>query len=134
MIIDQKVVDATDEESVVAVVNPTFGSDPEMFVCVDGIDLIVPVLDLLGGTKKEPRPLPVAGFYVQEDNVLAEFNIPPASTREKFVANIHQGIDLVRAALPTGYKPLIKTSHRFESYALSDPRAQTFGCDPDLNA
>ena len=124
----------TSEPQINVVVNPVFGSDPELFVWSDEMETIVPVLGLLGGTKKNPKPLESPGFFVQEDNVLAEFNIPPADSKEKFIAAIHNGIAMVADAMPRGFVPVVKTSHRFYPFALEDPRAKEFGCDPDFNA
>jgi hypothetical protein len=98
------------------------------------MDMVMPVLDLLGGTKDQPRPLAIPGFFVQEDNVLAEFNIPPCPNRESFVSNIKLGLDLLSKALPGGFEPLVKSSHRFTEDLLADPRAKAFGCNPDFNA
>ncbi len=116
------------------IVNPLLGSDPEVFVYAEDFKAIFPVLDLLGGTKKEPKPLAVPGFFVQEDNVLAEYNIPPSKTKEEFVANIHTGLELLEKALPQGFKPIVQSSYRFNQDLLIDPRAMVFGCDPDFNA
>ncbi len=111
------------------------GSDPEVFVYDTKTNKIVISLDKIGGTKKFPKPLGKDGFFVQEDNVLAEFNIPISKTREAFVANIEDGIKLVGAGMPDGLIPLIKSSHRFEMAEFNeDERAFEMGCDPDANA
>ena len=53
----------------------SIGSDPEVFISFK--NKIVPSFDLIKGTKNAPRPLAKKGFFVQEDNVALEFNIPP---------------------------------------------------------
>jgi hypothetical protein len=108
------------------------GSDPELFV-LDRQKQIVPVIGLLGGTKQVPLPIG-DGFFVQEDNVLAEFNIPPASTESEFVELIWTGMQNVKARLPSGYDVLAKPSHIFDDSVLTHPKALEFGCDPDFNA
>lgn len=121
-------------EDAAAIVNPLLGSDPEVFIISEELERVYPVLDLLGGTKDNPRPLRMEGYFVQEDNVLAEFNIPPAKSRSGFVANIDTGKKLLKEALPKGFIPFVKASHRFVKGQLDDPRAQVFGCTPDYNA
>lgn len=117
------------------IVNPMIGSDPEVFVYSLDAKRIHPVLNLLGGTKQDPRPMGKEGFFVQEDNVLAEFNIPPAKTRNEFVSFIDTGQKLLRAELHTkGFVPVVTSSHRFEAEQMTDPRAMLFGCTPDYNA
>ena len=124
-----------EEEAPMVIVEPMVGSDPELFVYSLKEHRIHPVLDLVGGTKQAPRPLSKDGFFVQEDNVLAEFNIPPAKTRDGFVSAIKTGKGLVRDELRTkGFVPVITTSHRFKEEQLTDPRAMLFGCTPDYNA
>jgi hypothetical protein len=108
------------------------GSDPELFV-LNEHRKVVPAIGLLGGTKKEPRDIG-GGFYVQEDNVLAEFNIPPADTEAGFVEMIWEGIARVKQELPKGYDVLAKPSHMFEDEQLKAQAAKEFGCDPDFCA
>lgn len=113
---------------------PMLGSDPEVFAFDKTIGMIVPSLDLVGGTKTDPRPLSEAGYFVQEDNVLLEYNIPPATTKQEFVTYIHRGLELLQNLLPKGFEPLIRSSYTFTPSALNDPRAQEMGCNPDMNA
>ena len=64
---------------------PTFGSDFEIGVANIKKKKIIPVCGLLGGTKDDPKEI---GNYcqVQEDNVMAEFNIPPVNHVEDWMA------------------------------------------------
>ena len=107
------------------------GSDPEAFlVDVDGTFVIS--VGKIGGSKDEPRP--VTKGAVQEDNVLAEFNIDPASTAEEFINHI----DTVVAELEAIVQPLkllFTSSHEFETEELDagGEQALMFGCDPDFN-
>ena len=115
--------------------NIMVGSDPELFV-FDKIEKdFVPSIDLIGGSKQIPRPTSVAGFSVQEDNVLAEFNIPPSKSMDDFRNNIKLGIDLFKEFLPEErYQLIVTSSHNFREDQLFDPRARELGCDPDRNA
>jgi hypothetical protein len=107
------------------------GTDPEVFVSDDSG--IVPGVGLIGGTKI--KPLPVANGAIQEDNVLAEFNIVPASTEDEFVSNIRSVMEqLAYRVAPMQLRVL--SSHRFDKEVLkkAGPQAMEFGCEPDFNA
>lgn len=111
----------------------TVGADPELFLERDGE--LKSAIDCIGGIKSAPRPLGREGFFVQEDNVAVEFNIPPASTVEEFVESISWSLKTITdevAALK--FKPSIRASALFPAAELTDPRAFVFGCDPDYNA
>lgn len=110
------------------------GADPELFV-VDGTGSIVPVIGKLGGTKQQP--LPVTLGAVQEDNVLAEFNINPASTEDEWVHNLTTVMAQLDARLlDQGCRTLIQSSHDFDAGVLLEygPAAMEAGCEPDFNA
>ena len=109
------------------------GSDPEVFI-VDPSGKFVPSFDMLGGSKFNPRPMGRPGFFVQEDNVALEYNIPPASTVEEFVLNIFDGFELAKKMLPPGHNLKVQASARFTRAQLRHPKADEFGCEPDKNA
>jgi hypothetical protein len=111
--------------------NVMVGSDPEVFV-VKG-NKIVPSFDLVGGSKFNPRPLG-DGFFVQEDNVALEYNVPPARTKEEFAAYIFGGLDKAKAVLPAGHDIKVLSSHRFDPEQLKHWRASIFGCEGTQNA
>lgn len=108
----------------------TVGADPEVFV-TQGED-IISVEGLLGGTKD--KPIPVNKGALQEDNVLAEFNIDPANTEEEFCFNIKTVMEALGERLGDTKGIMIKPSHTFKEEQLTTEQALTFGCDPDLNA
>jgi hypothetical protein len=110
----------------------SIGSDPELFLEKDG--KIVSAIGLIGGTKKKPKSLKIQGYYVQEDNVLVEFNTPPVSTRDEFINAIRTGKALVADELDGGYKLVIQSSHVMDPDQLTKKKAKRFGCDPDNNA
>ena len=110
----------------------TIGADPELFVS-DGKD-IVSGIGFVGGSKDEPRPVPCGA--VQEDNVLAEFNIDPCSTLKQFIGKISTvTTELDRILKPHGLHTVVKSSHTFERETLlaAGQKAMEFGCDPDFN-
>ena len=69
--------------------NFTIGADPELFLA-DARGKFISAVGLIGGTKKEPLQVPMyeTGFCVQEDNVAAEFNIPPTDNANTFAWHI----------------------------------------------
>lgn len=110
----------------------SIGADPEVFV-TDGHQ-IVSSIGRIDGSKKKPHPLG-AGYFIQSDNVLAEYNIPPARTVEEFIENVGAGLARVRDYVRTrGLDVVIKTSHFLDWSQLCDPAAFEFGCAPDYNA
>lgn len=111
------------------------GADPELFL-VDAAGAFVSAIGKIGGSKMEPRPLPLGeGFAVQEDNVALEYNIPPASHQEEFVKNIQSATKFLADHIAEmGLQFSHESATYFPEDQLKDPAAQVFGCDPDYNA
>lgn len=110
----------------------TLGSDAEVPL-VDQSGAYRSAIGLIGGSKEAPRK--TEHGYVQEDNVLAEFNVNPASTEEEFVENTL----LILSDLNEIIKPLdlsinIRASALFAQDQLNHELAQLAGCDPDYDA
>ena len=109
----------------------TVGCDPEVFFH-NGTEH-VPAIGLVGGTKEEPRPVPFGA--VQEDNVMAEFNITPASNADGFAHNVYMVLNTIEeiananACMVSEYP-----SATFNKKYLKSEQAKTFGCDPDFDA
>jgi hypothetical protein len=77
------------------------------------------------------------GFGIQEDNVMAEWNIPPAHSYQYFDKNICAIRDAVQLRLiPKGYELAVDTeaAQQFAPKHLVSDQAKTFGCDPDNDA
>lgn len=112
----------------------TIGADPEVFVCLADKDTPASAIGLLGGTKEAPRAVDFGA--VQEDNVLAEFNIEPASTEDEFVHNINAVHTTLRLLLPDGLYTKVISSHEYSLEELESfgKQAMEFGCDPDFSA
>jgi hypothetical protein len=112
--------------------NIKVGSDPEVFI-KDSSGEFFPSVGLIGGTKDSPLPTEVEGIFVQEDNVLVEYNIPPASSADEFVTGIQTGIDVIQKRLPNGFYVEVVSSGEFNPKHLKSKQAKEFGCEPDYN-
>jgi hypothetical protein len=111
----------------------TLGADPELFVSKGGA--IASVIGLIGGTKSEPRR--VASGALQEDNVLAEFNIDPATSAGQFSRHLTTVMgELNNVLAEKGHKAEIITSHEFDMDFLrgQGDAAMEFGCGAEWNA
>lgn len=112
--------------------NVKIGADPELFLAKNGE--IISAEGLIGGSKKEPRPISKEGHAVQEDNVMIEFNIPASESKEDFIFNIN----FVKSYLETladmkGCTLNFDASAVLDDKYLSTDQAQEFGCEPDYN-
>lgn len=112
------------------------GSDPEMFVRTNN-GIITSVAGLLGCSKDDKITL-AKDVRLQEDNVLAEFDIDPQSGFEAFNDNMQRGIDLTNNVLN---KLDMETAPGVSSHIFTEEEMKTFnesafifGCTPDFNA
>jgi len=112
----------------------TIGADPELFM-TNGKELISAV-DKFGGEKDFPRPLGIGnGFSVLEDNVMVEFNIPPANSSREFVEYIQRSLDAIEQEVKGhGCEISLLASGNFSKQELDHWKAWVFGCEPDFNA
>ncbi len=109
------------------------GSDPEIFL-VDKDGVPQPAIGLIGGTKDFPEAIG-NDCYIQEDNVMAEFNVPPSDNPEDLHKSINYVIDHIASKVqPLGLFTKIVPSLEFRKDQLLHPQAQAFGCEPDFNA
>ena len=109
------------------------GADPELFL-VNGKGIPVTSIGQIGGTKDDPRSLG-NGYALQEDNVTAEFNIPPAENAKQFQASIQYVLEFLRQELaPRDLHLSIVPTLDFTEEDLMHPQAMQLGCDPDYNA
>jgi hypothetical protein len=65
------------------------GSDPEAFIVNTRTGQVVSSKRFTDGTKDKPEELG-GGYALLNDNILIEGNVPPASTKEEFIANMTQ--------------------------------------------
>ena len=112
----------------------TIGADPEVFL-TDTSGNFISSIGKIGGSKRNPRKLERDGFFLQEDNVATEFNIPPASNLAAFVESIEWSIKRIEKEVESlGLKVTIIPAAHFAPSELLHKNALTAGCDPDYNA
>ena len=106
------------------------GADPEVFLRSTTSGKIVAAIGKLGGTKQKPSKCEHGA--VQEDNVLAEYNIHPAKTADEWVF-YHQTM-LREIMRRTNCEVVIKASHSFDIGYLQSlgKQAVELGCEPDF--
>ena len=116
--------------------NLTVGSDPEFFI-TNKEGKLVSSIGVIEGTKYDPQKLALlgAGFAIQTDNVLGEFNIPCSTTAHEaansiaimkaYISGFLSGKDLL---------PKYVASSTFDKSELNSAEARMFGCSPDYNA
>lgn len=112
------------------------GTDAEVFLVSNKTKKPHPVIGLLGGTKHDPLPISELGkgFFIQEDNVMPEFNIPASVTADEFVTNIGRVRSWLEGQMSVkGYSLAIVPSMIFTTKQLDHPQAQEVGCEPDFN-
>lgn len=113
----------------------TMGSDPELFL-EDSSGKVISAIGKIGGNKDKPRPIKSLGkgFAVQEDNVLLEYNTPPARSLSLWTSYhkaIRDYLEIMVGQL--GLKLSDRASHSMDDDQLDHPNAFVFGCDPDYD-
>jgi hypothetical protein len=112
------------------------GADPEVFL-VDNNGNPYSAEGLFGGTKQEPKVMEglPEGFFIQEDNVAAEFNIPATGNPQEWAKNLARGMAYIKAvAKKHKLKPFYAPALDFPLRQVMTPHALMLGCDPDFNA
>lgn len=118
--------------------NVTIGADPELFIINKKTKKVVSSVGRIPGEKGDPYvadDMP-AGFGLETDNILAEFNIPPVTTGEAFVNNIEymkQYIDKYVKNIDSNLGILCAASKMVDAEQLNSEQALMFGCSPDFN-
>lgn len=77
----------------------TIGADPELFIINEKTGKVVSSIGLIPGKKGAPwvsEDMP-KGFGLETDNILAEFNIPPVTSKEAFINALNYMKDYIRA-------------------------------------
>lgn len=112
------------------------GADPELFLTDAVSGALISSIGKIGGSKWDPRPLPLGkGFAVQEDNVALEYNIPAASSPTELSENINKIMAYLREEVGAMGLAFSKESAvLFPKEQLMCPEALEFGCEPDFNA
>ena len=116
--------------------NITFGSDPEYFVRNESTGKIVSSIPVIDGTKESPESLG-DGYFILQDNILAEGNIPPVRTMDGFLYNMRELKRRMTSYIKAKYD-VLGLYHadclNIDTVFLSHPDAMQFGCSPYLNA
>lgn len=112
----------------------TFGADIESIVTTLTGEPF-PICGIVGGTKDKPRNIG-GGYFIQEDNVLLEWNIPVTKDRDDFVDAVTGVYDRLKKELPPSLQmDFTKCTAQYAmAYLQGIPEAQRFGCEPDYNA
>lgn len=110
--------------------NVTIGSDLEIFLKDKETGELSSAVGIIGGTKEEAKYIGNL-CYVQEDNILAEANIPPVTCFEDFYKYIEYIKTYIKDTHPE-YDLHYTSSETVPMYLLMHEQAQTFGCDPVL--
>lgn len=107
------------------------GSDPEFAGYSKKENKFKSLVGLLGGTKEQPLPIEIEGCAVQEDNVNAEFTVPPSESLNQLIENIHKCVSWGNNYLKSKDIELVaKSSAKYDAKELESENAQMFGCDP----
>ena len=114
------------------------GADPEVFVFNVKENRFVSIEGMIKtpegeGTKQ--NPLIVEGcFKLQEDNVLAEYNIPACSTKQEWLDAHDFMLNAINVFLPDDVVYKIVSSGELDDEFLNTDQAKEIGCESDFNA
>ena len=115
----------------------TIGSDPEIFISVDG--KVVPAPSLINHGKDNPTTH--NGHLLHYDNATMEFTIEPSHTKEQFCREIEGGVEAVLSYLRGKYvdkdiSSIILPSYEFEVEQMLaiGKEVFVFGCESDFCA
>lgn len=111
------------------------GADVEGFI-IGNTGKAIPSVGIFPGTKDKPFAIIDEGYYIQEDNVMPEFNIPATSHATEFAYSIQHVKKWVnhQLAVKNMGNYLTIGSMTFSPEALASDQAKRFGCEPDYCA
>jgi len=118
--------------------NITLGADPECFIINEETGKVVSSIGIIPGEKGNPwrgKDMP-KGYGIEIDNILAEFNIPPAKTRESFIESMEymkSYLDKFVKKVNPNYKIKCAASEIVDEDQLQSDEARLFGCSVDYN-
>jgi len=126
------------KENKIKVTNITLGADPECFVVNEKTGKVVSSIGIIPGVKGRPwrsKEMP-EGYGLEIDNILAEFNIPPAHIKEEFVGSIEYMKTFI-SNFVKGINPDLgikcAASELVDEDQLQSDEARLFGCSVDYN-
>ena len=116
--------------------NITIGADIELFLQDKATKEIISAEGYIRGEKMMPFNFDPANEYFATtlDNVLAEFSIPPARSKEEFYAFIQKSLGYINDNIPKEYCTIAIPSANLHPRFLETDQAKIFGCEPDFNA
>lgn len=117
----------------------TLGCDPELFIINKKTNKVVSAIGLIPGEKGNPyRPEESPNGYGMEiDNILAEFNIPPAHSKLEWTTYIQYMLNKIEEYVQNinpDYGIKTVASQHVDEDQLNNPIAKLFGCSVDYNA
>lgn len=121
------------------ITNVTIGADPELFLINKETNEVVSSIGIIPGVKGNPyrsKSMP-EGYGLEIDNILAEFNIPPAGDIVGFVHSIEYMKNFIRKYIKRKNKDLDifhAASMLVPEDQLQSEEAKLFGCSVDYNA
>lgn len=110
------------------------GSDPELVIRSRKNREAVSAIDVLPKTVTKHKPLRLSSGEIFPDNVNLEMNLPPASSREQFIANMKAILKEAKQTIGPDYYLTAPSSLNYPLQALQNPAAKQFGCEPDYDA
>lgn len=116
--------------------NVTVGADVEVFIG-DKAGHIISAEGIIKGSKEEPFRFVEGNNYfgTSLDNVMAEFNIPPATSAEEFSEYINYALSYIQKSISgRGLDVFVLPAARLNETYLQTENAKVFGCDPDFDA
>lgn len=117
----------------------TIGADPELFLVNSKTGEVVSSIGIIPGEKGNPyrsKDMP-EGYGLEIDNILAEFNIPPVSSKEDFIEAMTYMKNYIKKFIKAknpNLDILCKASMIVNEDQLQSPEAKLFGCNVDYNA
>lgn len=121
--------------------NVSMGADPEFFLQDSVTGKVIPVAGKIGFSKKNPKQLDkmLTGCMLQEDNIMVEYNIPPATNKHEFHEYMVDTVNGVMNYLRQWFGNNNLTIYPHTSYLcplseLTAKEATVFGCAPDNDA
>lgn len=116
-------------------INPTIGSDFEIAVFNKRHNAYISGIDLIGGDKNNPISIG-EGCSKQEDNVAAEFCIPPVTNLadfQKYIGYCLQVGNNILKDIDADLELRVVSSAVYDEFQLLHPKAMEFGCDPSFS-
>lgn len=112
----------------------TIGTDPEVFLFNTITKKYVPASRYFEDYGKS-NPLDLGfGYKVLKDNVMLEWNQPPADSLDDFINNTYQAINLIAQEInDASIEFKFESSVHLKDFEFVDESSKEFGCEPAYN-